>query len=317
MRKLLSLLALSMMAILPAAAATYTVNSSQSQATIQGVINGTSIGDTVLFSAGTYSITAQLTLKCGVTYTGPAASPSTAVLNGSGSGVGAGNGLFTLYSNSNLSNPCTQATTIQYINFQAVQTGIYVETSFTNLTIQHIQCTSIPGLTSQTSCIVFESGTTTSNTASILTNTTIINNQFGDANSCVSPVNVMNDTHSPEDYEGACNGMVFFTSINGLTVEFNQFNHVAEGAHINCPNYAHQTYPCEPPGGAITYNLTVRYNDFNNIHRITWEEQPQQASGVDFEFNSEHDWVTPYFGAFGLSMACCYNGTSAPGPEWV
>ncbi len=122
----------------------------------------------------------------------------------------------------------------------------------------------------------------------------------------------MADTDSPEDYEGACNGIVMFTSVSGLTVTNNVFLHVAEGVHINCPNYANQQYPCEPPGGAITSNITVRYNDFKQIHRITWEEQPQQASGIDFEFNSEHDWVTPYFGSFGLSMACCYNGTSPP-----
>src|ERR1700733_6984235 len=156
---------------MPAFATTYTVNATQSTSAIQGVINGTSAGDTVSFAAGTYSITAQLTLKCGVTYTGPVATPATAILNGSGSGVGQGNGLFTLYSNPNLSNPCTQATTIQYFNFQSVDTGVFVQTSFTNLTIQNIQCTSIPGRTSQATCLLFESGTTTSNTASILTNT--------------------------------------------------------------------------------------------------------------------------------------------------
>lgn len=300
------------LACTPAFPATYTVNASQSTSTIQGVISGTSAGDTVSFAAGTYSITGQLTLKCGVTYTGPVATPATAILNGSGSGVGSGNGLFTFFSNSNLSNPCTQATTIQYLNFQSVNTAIYVQTSFTNLTIAHNQFSSIPGRTSQTAGIVFQSGTTTSNTASMLTNTTVTWNQFGDTNSCISPTNVMADTDSPEDYEGACNGIVMFTSVSGLTVTNNVFLHVAEGVHINCPNYANQQYPCEPPGGAITSNITVRYNDFKQIHRITWEEQPQQASGIDFEFNSEHDWVTPYFGSFGLSMACCYNGTSPP-----
>jgi uncharacterized protein YjdB len=293
-------------------ATTFTVNASQSTATIQGVISGASIGDTVSFSAGTYSLTAQLTLKCGVTYTGPAVTPATAILNGSGSGVGQGNGLFTLFSNSNLSNPCTQQTTIEYLAFQAVQTGIFVQTSYTNLLIQHNQCISIPGLTSQTACMVFESGNTTSNTASILTNSTITNNQLGDSNSCISPTNVMADTDSPEDFEGACNGIVFFTSINGLTITNNHFLHVSEGVHINCPNYANQEFACEPPGGALTQNIVVEFNDFAQIHRIPWEEQPQQSTGHIFEFNSFHDWLNPYFGSFGVSFACCYNGTTAP-----
>jgi hypothetical protein len=146
----------------------------------------------------------------------------------------------------------------------------------------------------------------------MLTNTTISHNTFGDSASCTSPMNAMTRFASPEDYQGACNGIVFFTSIDGLTITYNNFYHVAEGVHINCPDYGHQQYPCEPPGGAITNNITVRYNDFSNIHRITWEEQPQQSSGIDFEYNSEHDWFMPYFGSFGLSMACCYNGTTPP-----
>lgn len=282
---------------------------------IQTIINNAAVGGTVTFAAGTYSITAQLTLKCGVTYTGPIATPATAILNGSGAGIGSGNGLFTLNSNPNLSNPCTQATTIQYLNFQSTDTSLYVRTSFTNLTVQHNQFTSIPGRTSQTAGIVFESGTTTSNTASMLTNATIIWNQFGDLNSCISPTNVMTNTDSPETYEGACNGMVFFTSIDGLTVNNNSFFHVAEGVHINCPNYGGTQYPCEPPplgNGARIFNVTARYNDFNQIHRINWEQQPQPTSGEDWQFNSSHDWFKPYFGSFGLSMACCYNGTTPP-----
>ena len=125
----------------------------------------------------------------------------------------------------------------------------------------------------------------------------------------------MADTDSPEDYEGACNGIVMFTSINGLAVTYNNFYHLAEGVHINCPNYGNQQYSCEPPGGALTDNITAEYNDFSNIHRITWEEQPQPVGGIVFEYNSEHDWYNPYFGSFGLSMACCQQHRTEP--EWL
>ena len=62
----------------------------------------------------------------------------------------------------------------------------------------------------------------------------------------------------------------------------------------------------------MTQNILVQYNDFNHIHRIAWEQQPQQSLGVVYQYNSEHDWVNPYFGSMGVSMACCYNGAKAP-----
>ncbi len=207
---------------------TINLNSGMSQSTLQSTIASAPSCAMVVFAAGTYNITAPLTLNCGVTYTGPAAAPATAILNGASSSVSSSNGIFTLWSNQNLSNPCTQPTTIEYLNFSGATTGIFVQTSFTNLTIQYNQFTNIPGSQNQTTAMLFESGTTTSNTASELTNTTISHNQIGDVNSCVSPTNVMADTDSPEDYEGACNGIVFFTSINGLTVTYNNFFHVSK-----------------------------------------------------------------------------------------
>lgn len=298
-------------------AATHVVTNAQSTATIQSTITSAPVGDIISFSGGTFALTAPLTLKCGLTYTGPAVMPNTAILTAAGTnqGVGAVN----LLSNSDLSVPCTQPTVIEYLNFKSNVTGIFVQASFTNLTIIHNQFTNIPGSQSQTAAMVFESGNTTSNTASTLLNSVITQNQIGDANSCTSPTNVMADTHSPEDYEGACNGIVFFTSINGLTITYNNFLHVAEGVHINCPGYVQvgqskngvlqQFSVCEPPGGAITQNMVAEYNDFSQIHRITWEQQPQQTGNMLWKYNSEHDWISPYFGSFGLSMACCYNGT--------
>jgi hypothetical protein len=293
-----------------AGATTYTVNPSQRTSTIQAVIYRASPGDTVAFTAGTYKIAPRLFLKCGVTYTGPVATPATAILSSS---MPERFSIFYLYSNKDLTNPCTQPTTIEYLDFMN-SGGIYVQTSFTNLNILYNQFGNLPCCNSSVAdqAIFFEGGETTSNRASMLTNTTISHNTFGDSTSCTSPMNAMTNTDSPEKYQGACNAIVFFTSIDGLKITYNNFYHVAEGVHINCPNYASQQYECEPPGGALTQNITAEYNDFSNIHRITWEEQPQQSSGIVFEYNSEHDWFMPYFGSFGLSMACCYNGTTPP-----
>src|SRR5579859_4158703 len=89
-------LALFLLAICPLAnASTYRVNAGQSSSAIQRVIRGVSAGDTVFFEAGTYTIARALDLKCGVTYTGPEATPATAIL---ASTTGQANAIFNLYS---------------------------------------------------------------------------------------------------------------------------------------------------------------------------------------------------------------------------
>jgi hypothetical protein len=280
---------------------TINLNSGMSQSTLQATIDSAPSCALIIFGAGTYNITAPITLKCGVTYTGPVAVPATAILNGSSSGVGSSNGIFTLNSGAGASNPCTQATTIEYLNFSGAQTGIYVQTSYTNLTIEYNQCTKIPGLKSQTACIVVGSG---NGAASYLSNSTITHNQMGDANSCISPTNVMADVDSPEDYNGACNGMVFFSSINGLTISYNNIYHVAEGVHINCFNGS-DCSSTDSPRGPITDNLTVEYNDFSGIHRIGWEEQAEETTNIVIQYNDTHDYINPYFASQGWSFACC------------
>jgi hypothetical protein len=297
---------------LPADATTYTVNPAQSISTIQRIITRAFAGDTISFAAGTYTITGGLSLKCGVTYTGPVATPATAILSSTFSQLGS---IFSLNPGSGYANPCTQPTTIEYLNFQN-SGGIYVKTSFTNLKIQYNQFTNLPCCNGGPSNagIYFDGGQSTSNTAQRLTDTLIQWNTFGDINSCTSPTNSMTNTNSPENNQGNCNGIIADTTIDGLTVEHNNFFHIGEGVHLTCPtaSTAGQKYPCEPPNGAITNNITVEYNDFNQIHRIPWEEQPQQSSGIVFQYNSIHDWFMAYYGSFGVSFACCYNGTHPP-----
>ena len=288
-----------------AGASTYTVNPAQSTSTIQRIITRALAGDTVSFTAGTYTMSARLSLKCGVTYTGPVAVPATAILNGASAGVSTSNGLFTLNTGSGYVNPCTAATTIEYLNFSGATIGIYVNTSFTNLTIQYNQCTNVPGNTTLTACMVFSAGSgNTTPRNSVLSNTTITHNQMGDANSCISPTNVMADVDSPEDYNGACNGMVFFSSINGLTISYNNIYHVAEGVHINCFNGS-DCSSTDSPEGPNTSNMTVEYNDFSGIHRIGWEEQAEDNTNVVIQYNDTHDWINAYFASQGWSMACC------------
>src|ERR1700728_3542788 len=73
MKNLFALLTLSL--AVPGLASTYTVKAGSSAATIQSTLNtaGSASGNTVVFSAGTYSLAAALNLPCtnGTIYTGP------------------------------------------------------------------------------------------------------------------------------------------------------------------------------------------------------------------------------------------------------
>src|ERR1700728_3893121 len=107
-------------------AAIYRVRPEQSYSAIQRVISSASPGDTISFSPGTYNAPSGFELKCGVTYTGPVATPPTAVLLASFS-----RGSKDIF---NLAPGCKSPTTIQYLWFQNAG-GIFVITTNANLTI--------------------------------------------------------------------------------------------------------------------------------------------------------------------------------------
>ena len=297
--------------------ATYTVTPSQSASAIQGVISAASAGDTVVFAAGTFNISQALNLKCGVTYTGPAASPATAIL--SASFTRESTTIFRLSSGSGRANPCTQPTTIEYLNFENAG-GIYVQTSFTNLTITHNQFTNLPCCNNSgtDNGIYFDGTGVASNTTAILSGTSVTWNTFGDPTSCETP-STGNMENTGVDNAGNCAAMRVNSTVNGLVFEYNKIVHIGEGVPIGCPSPPGGSIPCEPTStmgeataGVTTSNVTARYNDFAGVHRIAWEEQPQVTSGVDFEYNSYHDPYVPFFGNFDLSFACCENGAQAP-----
>ena len=307
-----------------ALATTWNVNSSQSTSTIQGVISSASAGDTVQFAAGTYSITAGLNLKCGITYTGPVITPGingmvvpTAILS---SNQGQGISIFNLATGGGYANPCSQQTTIEYLSFMN-SGGIYVQASYTNLVMQYNNFGNIPccnGPYPGSTGIYMDGGNQSSNTAQSFTNITIQWNTIGDTASCLQPASAYADVSSPDGdgNAGGCNGLIINSTLNGVTVVHNNFLHVSEGAHVNCPgggNPGQGASPCEPSAnGATIRNLTVEYNDFSQTHRMDWEEQPQTTSGVVLMYNSLHDKLnTPGF-SFGLSMACCIVGTTSP-----
>jgi hypothetical protein len=61
-------------------------------------------------------------------------------------------------------------------------------------------------------------------------------------------------------------------------------------------------------------NFLVRWNDFNNIHRIAMEMQPQNASNVTLAFNSYENAFAPTTFTMGISAACCAGISGATVP---
>lgn len=330
-------LLLFLLALTPAGAATIPIHTSMTTAQIQTAISGAATGtDTVAFDAGTFNLTAGLILKCGVTYTGPVATPATAILHGSFARESAI--IFSLLNPGFTSNPCTQATTIEYLDFDFAA-GIRVQTSFTNITITHNQFTNTPCCNSQLNdtMLFFDGSQASTNSQQILGAATVTWNSFGDGvNSCETPgytgppavarpmeaqIPVPPQTGTTIDSTtGACSGIRENGSVNGpVVIEFNSFNHLGNALSWGCPPFNTSRFPCEPSttgpqtgSGAKINNVIAKWNDFSGVHRITWEMQVQQTSGIDLEYNSYHDPYFPYFGTFGLSLACCENGATSP-----
>jgi Chitobiase/beta-hexosaminidase C-terminal domain len=284
-------------------ASTYRVSPAQSYSAIQRVISSASPGDTISFSAGKYNASSGFELKCGVTYTGPVATPPTAVLSAS----------FTRGSKDifNLAPGCKSPTTIQYLWFQNAG-GIFVITTNANITITRDLFTGLPCCASQahSPAIYFDGGRNPKDpNAQILSNATVTWNTFGDPTSCITP-----DTEPMFSYTadtaGNCAGIIVQSTTKGMTISNNNFIHLGEGVHFLC---VYGPSGCEPPTTVTTSNVTAQFNDFSGIHRMGWEEQPQPTENILFEYNSFHDPFHPFHGTFDLSLACCNSGATVPG----
>ena len=75
------------------------------------------------------------------------------------------------------------------------------------------------------------------------------------------------------DQGGLCNGIMWQSTTNGLTMENNTFLHLENGIKLVCIG------SCEPPNSITENNVSIKNNDFNQIHRIGIEMQPQHLAG--------------------------------------
>ena len=265
------------------------VNASMTLSQIQSAVNGTSSGGTVTFAAGTYSWSGTLNLKCGITYTGPVATPATAILSET-----AGNTSLTA-----MSGGCSTGITEEYLQFSGGG-ALYTDTNnYSYINFIHNQATSIPS--AQTGCnnlceAVYFDG----NINNSVSNVTIEYNTFGDSNSCTTVIN------NGLENGGYCAGVLTHVGVlTNFVVKYNTFNHVEEGIHINYTN----TYN---PGtnGSTCNNCDIEFNYFPSIHRIATEVQVSVIGNpVIISNNVYGNPINPYYSTLTISAACCQYGT--------
>jgi len=293
-------------------AGTITIPSGSSQSQIQTYLNSaTSTNDVIQFQAGTYAVgSGSLTLPCvsgGVTITGPTVplnytawhtptySNQTAILSSSSRG----SPIFTV-------SNCTNPITIEYLQFSGAG-ALYISMPSTGITFQYNSVVNLP-CSSTSGCSqngadqgIYAYGN--DNPASVLSNFTVQWNQFGDASSCLTPANIMAGT---TDTGGLCTGTLIEGTANNVTIVNNSYYHLEEGTKYLCfGDSCNNAPPGAAPISPTWSDWTVKNNDYQQIHRMAGEFQPQGASNVVMEYNSNSSPYNPGPYSFGWSNACC------------
>jgi hypothetical protein len=286
MRKILRTILFSLLACLPAAATTYNIPSGYTAAQVQTVVSGASAGDTVVFPAATLTFSAAVTLKCGVTYTGPVANPATAEIT-----TTANIRLF------QMSGGCASntTTTIEYLHLNFGGPLYLDQSNYSNILFLHNQITSLQAETScGGACQSLYLDGSNNNT---YTNITVEYNTFGDTNSCTAGISID---------DGGCAGILVSPAmVTNFVAKYNTFNHVLEGIHFNDVNYVvgNKTAQCD--------GCDIELNYFNNIHRIGIEFQTNVINHQAILSNNVFgNPLNAYYNTLTLSAPCCqYSNT--------
>jgi hypothetical protein len=310
---------------------TINLNSGMSTSTIQSNISSAPDCSLIVFAAGSYNITSQITIPCpktGMTLTGPATgypqawnARPTAALN---AGYTQGYPLFAM-------TPCasTQGVTIEYLEFNGNQPSsgggsIYVpDAPYSNLTLEYnyfhgnqevypYACGSAGNqyfcYEDQNSTLVYLDGDTGNSGVSagpVNTNTTIEYNVFGnpvpgDCSNVMAWIGGVINGNSWAGYDvtgGECGALGVHISTTNLTFEYNivqqqeQPLKFYEGGSA-APNLFYQV------------NDNIEYNDLGFYHRIATETQQSPVTSsqpTNWSYNDVHDQQTPSFGTWSLS----------------
>ena len=325
---------------------TVNLNSGMSQSTLQGTISSAPDCSLIVFTAGTYNITAQISIPCpktGLTITGPGVAwpgPYTATLNGSV----AGNWGFSY-------GPCSAAVTIEYLNWNGGEPSaggggfLYVSPGSSNLTVEYnwihgnqANITANPGATCATAgnnvpCpgeshlyddLIYFDGTDTDPASNYDNNDTISWNTFGASNDGTATNadcgNIAQLFYYQEtDYAGDagfCNAVGLHSSTTNLAINNNIIQFQEEGI---------KAYEGGSTASSFFYqtNASFSYNDFNFIHRCPIESQqsPGYPAAANYNYNDIRNTYYPAWASFGFSMpqqlvANCNDNVMLENPQY-
>jgi hypothetical protein len=165
---------------------------------------------------------------------------------------------------------CSAPLTIGYLHFENAG-GLYVGAPMQGITITHNQFTSLPATYHQWGGYgdLFQRGQRRHDQQRHHHR-----QHLRGSSSCSAVMSLDNDEG------GMCNGIFFQSDLDDVTIENNTFTHLQEGFHVLC--FAGDK--CTGRGAPVWKHFLVRWNDFNNIHRIAMEMQPQPCSGCDPRF---------------------------------
>ncbi len=290
MNKMLAVLALGVS--VPALATTYTVTPGSSAAAIQAIINiaGAGSGNTVLFSAGLYSLAATVTLPCsnGTIYTGPnvgvvtQSNLPTAVLT---STVPTN---FALSTDSNgISLTGGQGCTIEYLRFSGTQGGVLVYYPASGITIQQnaFDNNNPPALSNSSQANIYLDGQNAGFTAATgVQHITIVWNTF--FNNCAAIRSV-----AYPDSGGGCSATWVNGFNNYLVWSNNTINLTEEGLKLSEQSSL----------GISSLNADVENNNMQGNSRILIETQ-QDTNGIgNYSHNAYYQPYNPSYNTFELS----------------
>ncbi len=282
----------------PAMAMTYTVQAGSSAATIQEIVNtaGSAAGNTVMFSAGSYSLASTVILPCskGTTYAGPnvgvvtQTNRPTAVLTST---------VATNFALQTSSNGTTftgnQGCTIQYLLFSGTQGGIYVTHPSSGIVIQYNYFTlnnpPVGGAQSLQAIYLDGDGNEGLDPSTGASNISILWNVF--YNNCAL-INAEGGGNGNVDSGGRCAATLVSAYNNHLVWNNNTVNLVEEGLKFIEQAITQQT----------SINADVENNNMQGNSRMMIESQ-QDTNGVSaFNHNAFYQPNNPNNGTFELSI---------------
>src|ERR1700733_6911758 len=288
---LLALIALSMGA--RALATTYAVPAGSSAAAIQAIVNtaGNAAGNTVVFSAGTYTLSATLSLPCfyGTIYTGPnvgivtQTNLPTVILT---------NKVPTNYALSTDSNGTTftgnQGCTIQYLRFSGTQGGILVYDPASGILIQEnaFDNNNPPAGGASSQPNIWIDGTNAGFTAATgVQHITVVWNTF--FNNCAA----IRASAYP-DSGGRCAATWVNGYNNYLTWSNNTVNLTEEGLKLSE----------QSAFGISSLNADVENNNMQGNSRIMIESQQDTNGTAIYSHNAFYQPFNPSYNTFELSI---------------